>query len=652
MGQAVTVSYSVTGKDATTGLTGSDSVTVSDNAGTSCSGTLSAGRCDLTFETPGPRLLVASYAGNGTAQPSASVGYRLRVAEAPGLATVTLPSGVAGVPYAMLLVANGGAPVPPGGGTTPSPYTYSAADLPSGFTLRPSGLLFGTTTTAGTYSIEVTVTDALNQLSIPRKYALVILDQLTIATTSLPDALVNKVYVQHLHAIGGQTPYQWSLATGSLPDGLTLHATTGLLSGTPTNLGTSESFSLQVQDAKGKTALQSLTLTAWTPGITKHNGVMEVSANLTSDPTAQGLQAMPRNTSASPDSLSTCTLDDQQTLLLNLGDTGMPTAAPPDTTLPYGLFKLAIQGCTPGQTQRITLVYPDALPSGTRYWKYGKTADNQTDHWYVLPGALIQGNSVTFTLTDGDFGDDDMTADGVLTDPGAPGASTLAIQGSTGSGQVGVPYSVSLSAVNGVGSYTLSIPHGSLPNGVALNNTSQGSPSGMVVRDATVATLSGTPTETGTFDFTVQLVDTGNGDTIATEDFTIPVSGGSTNDVVSLQANSPSIVGAAVGDDTYVLSPNTLTSTTDLTLSDTQGSNTLQLIAGLSITKSEVASTALRLILDNGAKVTVLGADAFQYDSGGNATLMSYSAFAQNTLKVAVPSTGISTGGPVTITAP
>ncbi|CAK0747916.1 exported hypothetical protein [Gammaproteobacteria bacterium] len=126
----------------------------------------------------------------------------------------------------------------------------------------------------------------------------------------------------------------------------------------------------------------------------------------------------------------------------------------------------------------------------------------------------------------------------------------------------------------------------------------------------------------------------------------------SSDDVVQLHHTSPSIVGAGAGDDTYILGPNTLSSTTNLTLSDTQGSNRLQLLAGLSIAKSEVAATALRLTLDNGAKVTILGADAFQYDVGGNGTLAAYAAFAQNTLKVVVPPTGIAMGGPVTITAP
>ncbi|CAK0755237.1 exported hypothetical protein [Gammaproteobacteria bacterium] len=623
VGETVMVSYSVANPGA-----GSDTVIVSDNDGPLCQGTVTAGSCTLAFNSAGIRTLVASYTPSGNAQASASADFKHLVADAPTLVTASLPNNLLGVPYALLLVADGGV----------APYSFSATGLPDGIDLRPTGLLFGTAVAVGEYLITVTATDALNQPSAPRDYTLTILSQLRLATTSLPDGLVNQSYVQPLQAVGGQTPYTWGLASGHLPGGLSLNTATGELNGTPTDLGASASFTLQVQDIRGQTATQALTFTSRAPDTTRSNstGTTQVSANLTpvhSDPH--------------------CTLDDHQTLILNLGDIGAPATAPPNTTLSFdGLFKIAVQGCTPGQTQRITLVYPEALPPGTRYWKYGKTADDPTVHWYVIPGALIQGNSVTFTLTDGGLGDDDLTADGVLTDPGAPAKSHLAVQGSPGKGQIGTPYSVNLSAVNGSGSYTLSIPHGSLPNGLTLNNTSHGLPQGMTARDAPVATISGTPTESGTFDFTVQLVDTDNADDITTQHFSIQITGGSTDDTVTLKSDSPSILGAGLGDDTYVLGPNTLSSTTNLTLSDTQGSNRIQLVAGLSIAKSEVAPTALRLTLDNGAKVTVLGANGFQYAVGSTATPVTYTAFTQNTLKVTVPPTGIVTGGPVTISTP
>ena len=185
----MTVRFSVTGKGIS--IPGTGTVSVRDNAGASCTGTVTAGSCTLTFTSAGTRTLVASYAGNTTALASASTGFNLLVVEAPGVVTVTLPSGVAGIPYAMLMIADGGAPP---GGIVPQ-YSYSATGLPPGFSFSKTGLLSGTASAGGTYTITVTATDALGQPSTPRHYTLKILDQLAVATTSLPDGLVNKIWL-------------------------------------------------------------------------------------------------------------------------------------------------------------------------------------------------------------------------------------------------------------------------------------------------------------------------------------------------------------------------------------------------------------------------------------------------------------------------
>ena len=98
-----------------------------------------------------------------------------------------------------------------------------------------------------------------------------------------------------------------------------------------------------------------------------------------------------------------------------------PTPLPPGVTFPYGLFGFTAV-CPPrsGGSVTLTMTYPNPLPPGTQYWKYGPTADDPSNHWYVLP-ATLAGNTATFTITDGGLGDDDLVADADIVDQGGPG---------------------------------------------------------------------------------------------------------------------------------------------------------------------------------------------------------------------------------------
>ncbi|OHB76899.1 MAG: hypothetical protein A2Z34_10210 [Planctomycetes bacterium RBG_16_59_8] len=70
---------------------------------------------------------------------------------------------------------------------------------------------------------------------------------LTVTTTSLPVGTQGSPYLATLTATSGTTPYTWSIAVGSLPQGLSLSAT-GVISGTPT-VPTNSSFTVQVGDS-------------------------------------------------------------------------------------------------------------------------------------------------------------------------------------------------------------------------------------------------------------------------------------------------------------------------------------------------------------------------------------------------------------------
>jgi subtilisin family serine protease len=128
-------------------------------------------------------------------------------------------------------------------GATANTYVVAAADV--GSTLRAS----------------VTATNPVGSTTAQSaQTAVVTTGSLTITTTSLPKGTQKAAYSATLAASGGVTPYTWSVVSGSLPTGLSLTASTGVISGTPTATGTSN-FTVQVKDNKAQTASRALSIT-------------------------------------------------------------------------------------------------------------------------------------------------------------------------------------------------------------------------------------------------------------------------------------------------------------------------------------------------------------------------------------------------------
>lgn len=90
------------------------------------------------------------------------------------------------------------------------------------------------------------------------------------------------------------------------------------------------------------------------------------------------------------------------------------------------------------------------------------------------------------------------------------------------------------------------------------------------------------------------------------------------NDINLLQASDTATVGAGLGNDVYLLGPDVLGAGQRVTISDTQGANTLRLTGGLTIQSSRATGQSLELTLSNGAIVSLLDADTFSFELGGN----------------------------------
>ncbi|HET7655632.1 MAG TPA: putative Ig domain-containing protein [Luteimonas sp.] len=139
------------------------------------------------------------------------------------------------------------------GGT--APYTFTIDTPPPGLTLAPDGTLAGTPASEGSFAFDIIATDALGSTG-SRAYALDVGPPLiAVSPASLPDGSVGTPYNAVVSASGGLAPYTFE-NIGDLPDGLSLDALSGVLSGTPTAEG-SFSFSVQASDADGHSAVQA-----------------------------------------------------------------------------------------------------------------------------------------------------------------------------------------------------------------------------------------------------------------------------------------------------------------------------------------------------------------------------------------------------------
>src|SRR5262249_38462026 len=160
---------------------------------------------------------------NRTAQQSITVTVAV---PSLNITSASVPQAQVGSPFSYQLSAAGGKP----------PYTWAVTGgaLPGGLSLAAStGILSGTPTVSGSFSFTVTMTDAQPASASKLLSMTVVLLPLSITSVSLPQAQVGAPYSYQLSATGGKSPYTWAVTGGVLPGGLSLAASTGMISGTP-----------------------------------------------------------------------------------------------------------------------------------------------------------------------------------------------------------------------------------------------------------------------------------------------------------------------------------------------------------------------------------------------------------------------------------
>jgi hypothetical protein len=176
-----------------------------------------------------------------------SVSLSIVISPALSVSTSSLPGGDASSPYSTTLAHSGG--------TGTYTWALNSGTLPTGLTLAPStGIISGTPTAAGT-ALTFKVTDSNTDTAVSVSLSIVISPALSVSTTTLPAYTQNVFYTTTLAHSGGTGTYTWALNSGTLPTGLTLAPSTGIISGTPGASGSITGVTFKVTDSNNDSAV-------------------------------------------------------------------------------------------------------------------------------------------------------------------------------------------------------------------------------------------------------------------------------------------------------------------------------------------------------------------------------------------------------------
>lgn len=209
---------------------------------------------------------------------AATTSTHITVNEAPELVGPSIARLVVGTSGSVVYSADG----------YPQASLSASGTLPAGVTFHDNGngtaQLQGTPANGadGHYAITIKASNGVDPDSVIH-LDLEIAPELGISSTSLPNGAYHTAYSATINAVGGFPPYTFTLVSGALPAGLTLHSD-GTITGTPTANPSTKVFTVKVTDAADPSHSKTKQLS-----ITTTKGV----TNLEVEPIALSVKAQP-----------------------------------------------------------------------------------------------------------------------------------------------------------------------------------------------------------------------------------------------------------------------------------------------------------------------------------------------------------------------
>ena len=210
-------------------------LTGSGCAGTSCGTLTNITATSVTYTAPSGLTTGISVTLEAIAKANAGVTSTstITIVLPVTFTTVSLPNGSNGVAYNQTIITSGG--------VAPITYSVGVGRLPAGLTLNSVGTIIGTPSSTGTSVFTINATDfGTPPLTVASPVFTVTIEPpppLSITSTAMANGFTGTAYGSSIASSGGVPPLTWFVPPGTLPPGLELNTSSGLISGTPTTAG-------------------------------------------------------------------------------------------------------------------------------------------------------------------------------------------------------------------------------------------------------------------------------------------------------------------------------------------------------------------------------------------------------------------------------